>query len=116
MHQSPTSSLTVALTLVVGLSAGVAAAGEAKTPLGKWMKPNVGAALAGQDFATLQKSLDLVASKSPGPSYPKWASIAQAGSAAAAKQDVAAIKASCKQCHEMYKEQYIKDFPTRAFP
>jgi hypothetical protein len=117
MHKSPTSSLTVALALALGLSAGVAAAGEAKTPLGKWMKPNVGAALAGQDFATLQKSLDLVSSKPPpGPSYAKWASIAQAGAAAAAKQDVAGVKASCKSCHEMYKEQYTKDFPTRAFP
>jgi hypothetical protein len=116
MHKSPTSSLSLAIALALGLSAGIAAAGEAKTPLGKWMKPNVGAALAGQDFAALQKSLDLVASKPPSPAYSKWASIAQAGSAAAAKQDVGAIKASCKQCHELYKEQYIKEFPTRAFP
>jgi len=108
---------TFILTIALSLVAGLAAAGDPKTPLGKWMKPNVGAALAGQDFAALQKSLDLVASKPP-PSgnYPKWASMAQAGSAAAAKQDVPAIKAACKQCHDAYKEQYIKEFPTRSFP
>ncbi len=113
----PTSPLTVSLILALALSAGLAAAGEAKTPLGKWMKPNMGAPLAGQDFPTLKTSLDLVASKPPpGAGYPKWASMAQAGSAAAAKQDVAALKASCKQCHDAYKDQYIKEFPTRAFP
>jgi Cytochrome C' len=105
------------LTLVLSLAAGFAAAGEPTTPLGKWMKPNMGAPMAGQDFATLQKSLDLVASKPP-PSgdYANWASIAKSGSAAAAKQDVAGVKASCKQCHDAYKESYKKDFAARPFP
>ncbi len=108
---------TLPLTFTLLLGAVSVAAGEAKTPLGKWMKPNVGAALAGQDFATLQKSLELVASKPPpGGNYPQWSSIAKAGSAAAAKQDVAAIKATCKQCHDNYKEKYIKEFATRPFP
>jgi hypothetical protein len=108
---------SLALTVALCFASGLAAAGDPKTPLGKWMKPNMGAPLAGQDFAALQKSLDLVASKPPpSGSYPKWASMAQAGSAAAGKQDVAAVKAACKQCHDAYKEQYIKEFPTRAFP
>jgi hypothetical protein len=42
--------------------------------------------------------------------------MANAGAAAAGKQDLAGTKASCKQCHEAYKENYKKDFPTRAFP
>ncbi len=105
------------LTVALALAAGFASAGEPKTPLGKWMKPNVGAPLAGQDFPTLQKSLDLVASKPPaGNDYPQWATLAKAGSAAAAKQDLAGVKASCKQCHDAYKEKYQKDFPTRPFP
>jgi hypothetical protein len=104
------------LTVALALAAGLAAAGEPKTPLGKWMKPNVGAPLAGQDFPTLQKSLDLVASKPPPGDYPQWATIAKAGSAAAAKQDLAGVKASCKQCHDAYKDKYQKDFPTRPFP
>jgi hypothetical protein len=106
----------IALTTALSLAAGLAVAGEPTTLLGKWMKPNMGAPLAGQDFATLQKSLDLVASKPPPGDYPQWASISKGGSAAAAKQDLAAVKASCKQCHDAYKEKYKKELATRPFP
>jgi hypothetical protein len=109
--------LRVALPCVVVLCAGLAGASEPTTPLGKWMKPNVGAPLAGQDFDTLQKSLTLVANKPPpGTAYPKWASISTAGATAAGKQDLAGVKASCKQCHDLYKESYKKDFASRPFP
>jgi hypothetical protein len=106
----------IALTAALSLAAGMAAAGEPTTLLGKWMKPNMGAPLAGQDFAALQKSLDLVASKPPPGDYPQWATMSKAGSAAAAKQDLAGVKASCKQCHDAYKEKYKKELPTRPFP
>jgi hypothetical protein len=113
LRLSAPSSLACALALV----AGIAIAGEPATPLGKWMKPNVGAPLAEQDFATLAKSLALVGSKPPpGTAYPKWAEISNAGAAAAGKQDLAGVKASCKKCHDLYKESYKKDFATRAFP
>ena len=56
---------TLPLTVALSLAAGFAAAEEPKTLLGKWMKPNMGAPLAGQDFDTLAKSLTLVASKPP---------------------------------------------------
>jgi hypothetical protein len=107
---------TLPLTVALALAAGLAVAGEPTTLLGKWMKPNMGAPLAGQDFATLQKSLDLVAAKPPTGDYPLWASISKGGSAAAAKQDLAGVKASCKQCHDAYKEKYKKEFATRPFP
>ena len=29
---------------------------------------------------------------------------------------VCAVKAACKQCHDAYKDQYIKEFPARSFP
>jgi cytochrome c553 len=104
------------ITAAIALATGIAAAGT-PTPLGLWMKPNMGAVLAGQDFATLQKNFDVVASKPPpGGDYPQWAAFAKSGSAAAGKQDAAAVKAACKQCHDNYKEKYRKDFPTRAFP
>ncbi|MGD0675255.1 MAG: hypothetical protein ABSC94_07535 [Polyangiaceae bacterium] len=82
--------LRVALPCVVVLCAGLAGASEPTTPLGKWMKPNVGAPLAGQDLT--------------------------AGATAAGKQDLAGVKASCKQCHDLYKESYKKDFASRPFP
>jgi hypothetical protein len=105
------------LGVAVILAAGLAAAGDPKTPLGKWMQPNIGTPLASQDFTTLQQNLTIVA-KNPPPSgnYGNWASIAQAGATAASNQDLKSTKASCKQCHDQYKQQYIADFPTRPFP
>jgi hypothetical protein len=103
--------------VAVVLIAGLAAAAEPKTLLGKWMKPNMGAPLAGQDFPTLQKSLQLVSDKAPpADKYPKWSAMSKAGADAAAKKDLKAVKASCKDCHDAYKDQYIKEFPTRPFP
>ena len=106
--------LAVAISLA---AAGLAAAGDPKTPLGKWMQPNIGTPLASQDFTTLQQNLTIVASNPPPTGdYGKWASIAQSGAAAAASQDLKGTKASCKQCHDQYKQKYIADFPSRPFP
>ena len=105
------------ITFAILLAGSLAVAGEAKTPLGKWMKPNMGAPLAGQDFATLKTSFDTVGGKAP-PSgdFPQWAAITKAGSDAAGKQDLAGVKAACKQCHDAYKKKYVDAFPTRPFP
>jgi hypothetical protein len=105
------------LTIALGLAGGIAAAGAPLTPLGKWMKPNMGAPLAEQDFETLQKSFVFVAGKPP-PSgdYAQWSAFANTGAAAAAKQDLAGVKAACKRCHDAYKEKYRKEFATQPFP
>jgi hypothetical protein len=105
------------LTAALALATSMAAAAGPLTPLGMWMKPNMGAPLAGQDFATLQKNFEFVGGKPP-PSgdYPQWGAFAKAGSAAAAKQDATAVKAACKQCHDNYKEKYRKEFAARPFP
>jgi cytochrome c553 len=110
------NALPLTLGLVLLATAGVALAGEPATPLGKWMKPNIGTALAGQDFATLKTNLTLVAGKVPSADYAKWADISSAGAAAAGKQDLAGVKASCKACHDAYKEKYKKEFVARPFP
>jgi hypothetical protein len=47
------------------LAAGAALAADAKTPLGKWMKPNVGAPFASEDYPTVQKNLTIVANEPP---------------------------------------------------
>jgi hypothetical protein len=112
----PVLTLTLTLALALALLAGLATAGEAKTPLGKWMKPNMGGALAGQDFATLQKSFDVIAAKPPSGDYPQWVTLSKNGSAASAKQDLGGVKASCKGCHDAYKTKYQNEFPNRPFP
>jgi hypothetical protein len=104
------------LATALALAAGVAAAAGTLTPLGKWMKPNMGAPLAGQDFPALQKSFELVAGKTPSGDYPQWSSMAKSGAAASGKQDLASVKAACKQCHDSYKEKYKKEFATQPFP
>ncbi len=101
--------LTVAFALVTGVAAA------AGTPLGTWMKSNMGTSLAGQDFPTLQKNFDFLATKQPA-GYADWSKFAKAGSAAASKQDLVAVKAACKGCHDAYKEKYRKDFPATPFP
>ena len=110
----------IPLTLALLFAAGLASAGDPKTPLGKWMKPNMGAPMAGQDFGALQKGFDAVAAKPPAKGassdYAQWAAIAKKGSAAAAASDAAGVKAACKGCHDQYKQAYITDYPTRAFP
>jgi hypothetical protein len=107
----------VVLLLTPLLTAGIVAAAEPTTLLGKWMKPNIGAALAGQDFDALQKNLKLVADKPPpAADYPQWAAMSQAGADAAGKKDLKGVKKSCKDCHDAYKEKYKKEQATRAFP
>jgi len=76
----------------------------------------MGAPLAGQDFPTLQASLQLVADKPPPGDYPNWSTFAKAGADAAGKSDLKGVKKSCKDCHDGYREKYKKELPTRAFP
>jgi hypothetical protein len=107
---------TISLLGAMALAGAAAVAAEPVTLLGKWMKPNMGAPLAGQDFPTLQKSLELVASKPPPGDYPQWSAISKDGAVAASKEDLPGVKASCKKCHDAYKERYKKEHVSRPFP
>ena len=51
----------------------------------------------------------------PPPGYSDWTSIAKAGAAKAKTGDVEAAKASCKQCHDLYKESYKAAMRDRPF-
>jgi hypothetical protein len=104
-----------ALTAALALAAGLAFA-EGRTPLGKWMLPNIADPKDDENFVALVKGFDIVASKPPPGDYPKWVSIAKAGSAAAAKGDMRGVRATCNACHEPYKKKYIREYPTRPFP
>ena len=104
------------LTVALSLAAGFAAAEEPKTLLGKWMKPNMGAALAGQDFDKLAASLTLVAGKPPPGNYPEWANMAKQGRRGGKEQDLKGVKASCKACHDAYKKSYIDESRDASVP
>ena len=84
-------------------------------PMLKWMKANLGAALAAEDFDGLAKGLEYVAGHAP-PGFPNWKKIASAGADAAKKKDMTAVKKACDDCHkaERYRDKYkdeMRDSP-----
>jgi hypothetical protein len=79
------------------------------------MKKNTSAAMSSQDFDSLATALDKVATFAPTtPGYPNWASISKDGAAAARAQNLDAVKASCRGCHNQYKDKYKKELRDRA--
>ncbi len=81
-------------------------------PLQAWMKANTSAQLISNDFAALASALDKTTSFAPA-GYTNWASISKDGAAAARTNDMGATKASCRSCHEQYKDKYKKELRAR---
>jgi len=106
------------------LAAGIAAAAEPKTALGKWMVPNMGTPFAGKDgsdtpdFAALEKAYALLLTKEPpATTYPKWDGFLQQGLTAAKANDKAGLQVSCKGCHKAHREAYKTDTSVpKTFP
>lgn len=111
-----TASASGGVAPVASGSAGAAAACGTKPlpdcPLQAWMKANTNPAIAAQDFPALATALDKVATFAP-PGYTNWASIAKDGAKAARASDMTATKASCRTCHDQYKDKYKKELRTR---
>ena len=82
------------------------------------MKANTSAAMSAEDFDALAVALDKVATFAPA-GYTNWASIAKDGASAAHAQSLDGVKASCRGCHNQYKDKYkkeMRDRPIRAPP
>jgi hypothetical protein len=117
-------TLPALLVAVVLFAAGIAAAGEPKTALGRWMVQNMGTAFAGKDgsdtpdFATLQKSYALLLTKEPpAATYAQWDGFLQQGLTAAKASDKAGVQASCKGCHKAHRDAYKADASVpKTFP
>lgn len=92
-------------------ASGSAAAPECGTkplpdcPLQAWMKSNANPPVLTNDVAALEPVLTKIAGMAPA-GYTNWASIAKDGAKAAKGGDMAAAKASCKGCHDQYKQKY----------
>ena len=82
-------------------------------PLYAWMKANTSAAMSSQDFDALATALTKAATFAP-PGYTNWASIARDGADAAKAQSLDGVKASCRGCHNQYKDKYKKEMRDRA--
>ena len=68
--------------------------------------------MAAQDFPGLATALDKIVTFAPA-GYTNWASIAKDGAKAARASDMTATKASCRTCHDQYKDKYKKELRTR---
>jgi len=90
--------------------------GKPACPLQGWMRANVAAPLAADDAAALATGLEKAAKLSPDASWSSWVSIANAGAAAAKKNDIAGARASCKQCHDAWRDAYKSKYRTRPIP
>jgi len=74
-------------------------------PLQAWMKSNTNSAIASNDLPALAAALDKTVAFAPA-GYTNWVSIAKDGAKAARAGDMTAAKASCRGCHDQYKQKY----------
>ncbi len=89
------------------------AKGQKACPMQGWMKGVMGPATSSGDAEKIAKGLDYIAAKPP-PGMGNWSSIAKTGAAKAKAGDIDGAKASCKICHDQYKEKYkttLRDKP-----
>lgn len=96
-----------------GSDAGSCGTTDAPCPLQKWMRSNMGAPLAAGDMDSLGRALTHVAASSPDPTWTTWAQFANQGAAAAAAKDMTGVKASCKSCHDAFKDKYKTQYRAR---
>ncbi|XXX80432.1 hypothetical protein WMF30_16855 [Sorangium sp. So ce134] len=90
------------------------AKGQKLCPMQAWMKSTMASATSSGDGEKIAAALQYVAGKPP-PGMGSWAAISKAGASKAKAGDIDGAKASCKQCHDLYKEQYKKTMRDRPW-
>jgi hypothetical protein len=76
------------------------------------MKANTNPPIAANDLPALAAALEKTAGFAPA-AYTNWGSIAKDGAKAARAGDMTAAKASCRTCHDQYKDKYKKELRAR---
>jgi hypothetical protein len=84
---------------------GCGAKEQKPCPMQGWMKTVMASAASSGEGEKLAQALTYVAAHVP-PGCPDWVAMANAGVAKAKAGDVDGAKASCKTCHDAYKESY----------
>jgi hypothetical protein len=77
------------------------------------MKANTAPAMSAQDFDALATALDKISGFAP-PGYTNWVSISKDGADAARVKNLDAVKASCRSCHNQFKDRYKREMRPRA--
>jgi hypothetical protein len=99
-------------TLVVALLLAAGTAAAAPNNALKDMMKGMGAAAASDDLAGLKsKAAAIKAAKPNDPDYADWGSIADTLGGAA---DMTAAKATCKDCHNKYRDKYKTKYGSKA--
>jgi hypothetical protein len=123
VHRSALIAVSALFTLLIAALAGAAHPGESTSdvaqaqgtcgapglppcPLQGWMRSNVASQLAANNMSALATGLERAARLAPDPAWTSWAAFASQGAAAARKGDVAGARASCKGCHDAWREAY----------
>lgn len=83
-------------------------------PMQGWMKSVMATASSGGEGDKLSQALTYVANHPP-PGYPRWTELARGGAAKAKAGDIDGAKASCKECHDLYKDNYKASMRDRPF-
>lgn len=76
------------------------------------MRENMQPPMNKPDLPALATALDKAAAFAPA-GYTNWASISKDGAAAARSGDMTAAKASCRSCHDQYKQKYKDEMRAR---
>jgi hypothetical protein len=101
------------------ISEGQAACGKPGAPpcpLQKWMRANVAGPLSANEMAALAVGLEKTAKLAPDPAWTTWATLAMSGAAAAKRGDIAGARASCKGCHDAWRDAYREKYRLRPIP
>jgi soluble cytochrome b562 len=104
------ATLTAALGLAVGLATLPASAADAS--LKDTMKKMQAQVLNG-DAKPLAGLFDTTKGKAK-PEFSNWTAISDKGKAAAAKGDLDGAKATCKECHDAYRNDYKTKYGSKA--
>lgn len=93
---------------------GCGAEGAPLCPLGQWMEDHILDPMEAKDTEKLAKLLHTIEFMSPKPEWNEgedgWAQIARAGAKAAEAGDFKGAKATCKGCHQKWRDAYREDF------
>ncbi len=90
--------------------------GAPPCPLQKWMRANVAVPLAENNAAALAAGLQQTAALVPDPAWSSWVSMAKRGADAAKRGDIGAARASCKACHDAWRDAYRAKFRLQPVP
>jgi hypothetical protein len=105
------ATLTVALAAAAGL-ATLPASASPDTSLKDTMKKMQAQVLNG-DAKPLAAMFDATKGKGK-PEFANWGAIVDKGKAASAKGDLDGAKATCKECHDLYRNDYKNKYGSKA--